>query len=115
MALIDVDGQEVEAGRHVEVRDAASAVAGKSGLDGDHQRAVAVEYVEDAVEAIPERPAEVGAVGVVACQLEGREAAVDRLHAGERERVRDAQVPASRRRAARVVAAGLVGVSGGRG
>jgi hypothetical protein len=48
--------------------------------------AVAVEYVEDAVEAIPERPAEVGAVGVVACHLEGPTGSRSRSAARRRAR-----------------------------
>jgi len=90
-----------EAGGDVEVRDAARLVAGEGGrLDGHHERAVVVGYALDAVRALRERPVEVGAAAIVAREAERRETAVRRLHAAERERVRDAQVPASRRSAA---------------
>jgi len=112
----DVDRQEGEAGGHVEVRDVAPLVAdeGRVDVDGHHEGVALVVDAEDAVQAVPERPGEVGAAGVGgARELEGREAAVERLHAAERERVRDAQVPACRRRAARV--AGPTGGGGGGG
>jgi len=48
--------------------------------------------MEDVVQAVPECPAEIHAVGV-ARQLEGREAAVERLLAGERLRVTFAAPP----------------------
>lgn len=105
----DVEREQGEAGGHVEVGDAACLVAGDGdggGLDGHHQRGVLVGDVVDAVQVVPERASEVG-TAAVACQREGREAAVHRLQAEERERVGDVQVPACRRRAA------PVGVGGG--
>lgn len=103
VGVADLEREAGEAaGGDVEVRDVARLVAGEGGrLDGHHEGAVVVGYVSDAVRALlRERPVEVGAAAVVAREAERRETAVRRLHAAERERVRDAQVPASRRSAA---------------
>lgn len=112
----DVDREEAEGRGHVEVRDFTRPVAGEGGVHCHKHGVVVVEYALHEVQVVPERPAEVGAAIGVACQLEGRVAALQRMHAEERERVRDVQASASRRRAAGVVAAGSpVGVGGGRG
>ena len=110
VGVADDEREGTEAGCHVEIRDGAVGVAGEGGLHGGHQRAILVEYIVHEKQVVPERPAEEGAAGsIVAGEVEGRVAAVRRLHAAEREGVPDGQVPASRRRAACVVvAAGLV-------
>lgn len=110
-----VDREDAEARGHVEVRDFTRPVAGEGALHCHKHGSIAVEYALHEVQVVPERPAEVR-LATVACQREGRVAAFQRIHADERERVRNVQASASRRRAAHVVAAdGRVGDDGGRG
>lgn len=91
----DVEGEELEAGRHVEVGHGAAGVAGESGPHGGHHVVVRVGDVVDAEQVLPERVAQVGAAGGnVAGEVQGRVAAVERLHAGEGEGVPDGEAPA---------------------